>query len=76
MIMAEVTPAAATIVSVGKDDPYPTGTPANAYTDLTRVHTPQERTAGPIGTNGNLWERQKIQNLAAHGLIAGGAQGT
>jgi len=35
-----------------------------------------ERTAGPIGTNGNLWERQKIQNLAAGGMIAGGAAGT
>jgi len=40
---------------------------------MANVHTPQERTAGPIGTNGNLWERQKIQNLAAGGMIAGGA---
>lgn len=65
---------AATIVSVAKDEPYPTGTPTD--TDLTRVHTPQELTDGPIGTNGNLWERQKIQNLAAGGLIKAGAAGT
>jgi|KBSSwiStaDraftv2_1062776.scaffolds.fasta_scaffold640784_1 hypothetical protein len=64
----------ATIVTVAKDEPYPTGTPA--VTNMANVHTPQERTAGPIGTNGNLWERQKIQNLAAGGMIAGGAAGT
>jgi hypothetical protein len=64
----------ATIVTVGKDDPYPTGTPA--VTNMANIHPPQERTAGPIGTNGNLWERQKIQNLAAGGMIKSGAQGT
>ncbi len=72
--MADPDPLAATIVTVPPNDPYPTGTPK--VTNMANVHTPQERTAGPIGTNGNLWERQKIQNLAAGGLIAGGAAGT
>ena len=45
-------------------------------TDVRRVHTPQELTDGPVGQDNSAWERQKIQNLAAGGLIAGGAAGT
>ena len=72
----EVEPQAATIVTVGKDEPYPTGTPSNAWTDLTRVHFPQNLTDGPSGTYNSPYERQRVQNLAAHGMIAGGAAGT
>jgi hypothetical protein len=72
----QVLPTAANIVTVGKDEPYPTGAPPDWSAVPLRVHTPQELTDGPIGTNGNGWERQKIQNLAAGGLIAGGEAGT
>lgn len=66
-----VEPLAATIVSVGKDQPYPTGTPA--VTNMANVHPPQLLTDGPIGNAGSPWEEQKIANLAAGGMIAGGA---
>lgn len=72
--MAEPDLKAATIVSVGKDEPYPTGTPA--VTDLTKIHTPQDLTDGPVGGYNNPYERQSVQNLRAGGLIAGGAAGT
>jgi hypothetical protein len=67
---------AATIVTVGKDEPYPTGAPPDFSAVLLRVHTPQELTDGPVGQDGSAWERQKIQNLAAVGMIAGGMAGT
>lgn len=64
------------VVTVGKDDPYPTGTPPDGTQIPVRVHTPQELTDGPVGKNGNPYERQSQQNLAAGGLIKGGAAGT
>lgn len=70
----EVTPLVATIVTVGKDDPYPTGTPA--VTNMANVHDAQERVAGPTGKYNNPFERQSVQNLAAGGMISGGAAGT
>ena len=74
--MAEVETQVATIVTVAPTEPYPTGTPANAYTNLTRIHFPQNLTDGPSGTYNSPYERQRVQNLAAHGMIAGGAAGT
>jgi hypothetical protein len=67
---------AATIVSVGKDEPYPTGTPPNGLLIPARVHTAQELTDGPVGSYNNPYERQSVQNLRAGGMIAGGAAGT
>lgn len=64
------------VVTVGKDDPYPTGSPPDGTLIVGRVHTAQEQTDGPVGKNGNPYERQSIQNLAAGGLIKGGAAGT
>jgi hypothetical protein len=72
--VAEPDTQAATIVTVAKDEPYPTGTPK--VTDLTKVHFPQNLTDGPVGKWNNPYERQSAQNLAAHGMIAGGAAGT
>ena len=72
--MPEISLTAATIVSVAKDEPYPTGTPA--VTNLAAIHTAQELTDGPIGVHNNPYQRQSVQNLAAGGLIAGGAAGT
>lgn len=74
--MPEIEPQAINVVTVAKDEPYPTGTPANGYTDLTRIHTPQELTDGPVGQYNNPMERQSVQNLAAGGLIKNGAAGT
>ena len=65
---------AATIVSVGKDQPYPTGAPPDFLAVVLRVHTPQEQTDGG-GQPDNPWERQSIQNLRAGGMIKGGAPG-
>ena len=72
----EPTQQAATIVTVAKDEPYPTGAPPDFSSVPLRVHTPQELTDGPVGKDNSAWERQKIQNLAAGGMIAGGAAGT
>lgn len=74
--MAEIDPLAATIISVGKDEPYPTGSPPDGKTIPARVHTAQELTDGPSGLYNSPWERQRVQNLAAGGMIAGGAAGT
>jgi len=68
MTMAEETPVAATVVTVGMRDPYPTGAPwQNPALTKNRVHVPQELT---LGAN---WPLQSEENLAAGGLIAGGA---
>lgn len=67
---------AATIVTVEKDEPYPTGSPPDGTLIPARVHRAQELTDGPVGKWNNPFERQSVQNLAAHGLIAGGAAGT
>ena len=72
----EVEPQAATVVTVGPNEPYPTGAPPDFSAVVLRVHTPQELTDGPVGQNGNPYQRQSIQNLAAGGLIAGGMAGT
>jgi hypothetical protein len=64
------------VVTVGKDDPYPTGTPPDGTLIVGRVHTFQEQTDGPVGKWNNPYERQSVQNLAAGGLIKGGAAGT
>jgi hypothetical protein len=65
---------AATIVSVGKDEPYPTGSPTG--TVLANIIRAQDLTDGPVGKWNNPYERQSIQNLKAGGMIAGGAAGT
>jgi len=64
------------VVTVAKDEPYPTGAPPDFLAVVLRVHTPQEQTDGPVGQYNNPYERQSIQNLKAGGLIAGGAPGT
>jgi len=75
--MADVIePLVATIVTVGKDEPYPTGAPPDFSAVPLRVHTPQELTDGPVGKDNSPWDRQREQNLKAGGLIAGGAAGT
>jgi hypothetical protein len=58
----------ATIVTVGKDDPYPTGTPA--VTNLANCHAPQELIVAAKKYN------QSQANLLAAGMIAGGAMYT
>jgi hypothetical protein len=58
---------AATIVSVGPAEPYPTGAPPDFSSVPLRVHTPQELT---ISTK---WLAQQQANLLAGGMIAGGA---
>lgn len=65
-------PATATVVTVGKDVPYPTGTPPDGTLIPGRVHTKQELTDGPIGHADSPWEQQKIANLAAGGMIVNG----
>jgi hypothetical protein len=72
----EIELQAATIVTVGKDEPYPTGTPPDGLLIPARVHRAQELTDGPVGGYNNPYERQSVQNLRAGGLIAGGAAGT
>lgn len=64
--MPEVEPAAANIVTVAPTEPYPTGTPSNAYPNLIRCHNKQDMIISTKRVN------QSIANLAAHGLIAGG----
>jgi hypothetical protein len=66
--MAEPDLKAATIVTVGKDDPYPTGTPA--VTNLANCHVPQEMILAAKKYN------QSQANLLAGGVIAGGAMYT
>jgi len=72
--MAEIDLNVINVVTVGKDQPYPTGSPTG--TTMANVHTAQERTAGPIGVPNNPFQRQSIQNLAAGGMIKDGAAGT
>ena len=52
---------------IGKDEPYPTGAPPDFSSVPLRVH-PQQAL-----TDAKDWEAQRIANLAAGGLIAGGA---
>ncbi len=68
--MAEIDPAAINVVTVGKDDPYPTGTPPDGTQIPARVHVPQELIAAAKKYN------QSQANLLAGGLIAGGAMYT
>jgi len=72
----EVAPQVINVVTVGKDDPYPTGSPPDGTLIPARVHNPQDLTDGPVGKYNNPFERQSVQNLAAGGLIKGGAAGT
>jgi hypothetical protein len=66
--MVQIDLAVATIVTVGKDDPYPTGTPY--ATNMANVHFPQDLIAAAKKYN------QSQANLLAAGMIAGGAMYT
>jgi hypothetical protein len=63
--MPEPAPLAATVVTVGKDEPYPTGTPTDV--SLPAVKRAQELTLA------TKWESQRVANLLAGGMISGGA---
>lgn len=65
--MAEVELQAATVVTVAKDEPYPTGSPPNFALVLPNCKRAQELTTAA------KWESQRVANLLAHGMIAGGA---
>jgi hypothetical protein len=58
---------AATIVSVAKDEPYPTGAPPNFALVLPAAKRAQELTYS------DKWLAQQQANLLAGGMIAGGA---
>jgi hypothetical protein len=62
-----IQPLAATIVGVAKDEPYPTGAPPDFAAVVLRVHSPQEN------TDAVNWQGQSQANLAAGGMISGGA---
>jgi uncharacterized oligopeptide transporter (OPT) family protein len=53
-------------VAVAKDDPYPTGTPAVTVLNNCRTQQEQQTAAN--------WIAQQILNLAAGGMVAGGAK--
>ena len=65
--MAEIQPLAATVVTVQKDEPYPTGAPPDFSLVLPAVKRAQELTTAA------KWESQRVANLLAAGMIAGGA---
>ena len=66
----------ATVLVIGMREPYPTGSPPDGTLIPGRVHTPQELTDGPVGAEGSPWEEQRKANMAAGGLIKGGAAWT
>jgi hypothetical protein len=69
--MPEVDPLVINVVTVGKDDPYPTGTPPDGTLIPARVHLPpQQLIAAAKKYN------QSQANLLAGGMIAGGAMYT
>ena len=65
--MADEALPRATPVTVAKDEPYPTGAPPDFSSVPLRVHTMQELTTAA------KWESQRVANLLAGGMIAGGA---
>jgi hypothetical protein len=65
--MAEAEPLVATVVTVGKDEPYPTGSPPNFALVLPNAKRAQELTTAA------KWDAQRTANLLAGGMIAGGA---
>ena len=60
-------PEKASVVSIEPTEPYPTGAPPSPAEVVARVHTPQEITEAVH------WQAQSEANLAAGGLIPGGA---
>ena len=65
--MAEAELMVATVVTVAKDEPYPTGAPPDFALVLPACKRAQELTTAA------KWESQQVANLLAHGMIAGGA---